>query len=64
MRSMIAEIFNKALPMPPVSGPPLPEFFRIRWPAGVSYKIPSQVQVVDSTYLGLRRKVSSMIRGY
>lgn len=63
-RGTIAEIFDRTLPMPPVSGPPLPEAFRIRWPTKVRYNMPGVVQQVDRVYLNAKNKVSSTMRGF
>jgi len=63
-RGTIAEIFFQVLPMPPVSGPPLPEALKVRWPTQVRYNMPGVVHTVDSVYLNAKNKVSSAIRGF
>ena len=64
MRRTVADLTTKALPVAPNYGPPLPNFFKIRWPEMIWSRMPKVGHSIGVAYSMGLTKLSSIIRGY
>ena len=64
VRVTVGNLIQKALPITPLIGPPLPQAFGVLWPGQVIMKTRMITGPLSNVYDPVRRTVLKVVRGY